>query len=415
VIDVGYVLDSGTLFAMRWLWGLALVAMGCGSGEPPDILGLGDQVAVVGQQFVLELEGVDPDGDALTYKVASDLTLEGNATLSKTPAGRGLFRWTPVAADVGMHAFDFIVSDGSNDTTVTITIDVRASSGGVPVFRQPLGAGRVVNLATDPCIDIDILIEDQDTAQVTIAEEAPKIAGAMFDQLDGTTSRWRWCPTPAQILETDRYTLVLSADDNDNPKTIKNYVIVLGGGGAPGIVLNEADYDNVGTDTTEYLELFNPSGSVTSLAGLQVVLVNGATNAPYQTIDLAPLGSLAAGKYLVIAPDTVTVPTGVLQLDPLWTQDQLQNGAPDGIALIDSVTKTVIDAISYEGAITAVAFPDFPAPVSLVEGMALDPAIADSNTATKTLCRKGNGVDSNNSNADWALCSSRTVGTANQP
>ncbi len=394
---------------------VAVIATGCGSGEPPDILGLDDQVAVVGQPFVLELEGVDPDGDSLTYKVESELTLEGNATLSKTPAGRGLFRWTPVASDVGMHSFDFTASDGSNDTTVTITIDVRASSGGVPVFRQPLGAGRVVNLATDACMDVTILIEDQDTAQVTISEEEPKIAGATLTQADGTTAQWRWCPTPAQVAETDRYTLILSADDSDNPKTIKNYVIVLGGGGGSGIVINEVDYDNVGTDSTEYLELFNPSGGSTSLAGLQVVLVNGATNGVYQKIDLQPLGSLPAGKFLVIAPDTVTVPTAALKLDPLWSQDQLQNGMPDGIALIDSVTKTVIDAISYEGGITAAVIMDFPAPVSLVEGTALAAAVADSNTATKTLCRKVNGVDTNNSNVDWVLCNSRTIGTANQP
>ena len=411
---MGYDLDSGTIDLMRSSLVVVAVVAGCGSGEPPDILGLMDQQAVVGQPFVLEIEGVDPDGDALTYKVESDLTLEGNATLSKTPAGRGLFRWTPIAADVGSHSFDFIVSDGSNDHTETISIDVRASSGGVPVFRQPLGAGRVVNLATDACIDIDILIEDQDTAQVTIVEEEPAITGATLDQLDGVTGQWRWCPTPAQVAESDRYTLVLSADDADNPKTIKNYVIVLGGGAAPGIVLNEIDYDNVGTDTTEYLELYNPSGAPTSLAGLQVALVNGATNGVYQLIDLQPLGSLPAGKYLVIAPDTVTAPAAALKLDPLWSQDQLQNGAPDGVALIDSVTKTVIDAIAYEGGITAASIPEFAAPVSLVEGTALDPLVADSNTATKTLCRKVNGVDTNNSNADWVLCNSRTIGTANQ-
>jgi hypothetical protein len=398
----------------RFLVGMVVLAA-CGSGEAPDILGLSDQVAVVGQPFVLEIEGVDPDGDPITYKVESDLSLEGNATLSKTPAGRGLFRWTPVAADVGAHAFDFIASDGSNDTTVTIMIEVRASSGGVPVFRQPLGAGRVVNLATDPCIDVTILIEDQDTAEVVIAEEEPKIAGAMFNQLDGVTSEWRWCPTPAQVAETDRYTLVLSADDNDNPKTIKNYVIVLGGAGAAGIVINEVDYDQAGSDTTEYLELLNPSGAPRALAGLQVVLVNGATNAPYQTIDLAPIGTLPAGKFLVIAPASVTVPASAIKLDPLWSQDQLQNGAPDGIALIDSVTKVVLDAVSYEGGITAATIPDFPSAVSLVEGTVLDPLIADSNTVTSTLCRHPNGVDTNNANTDWRLCASRSVGTANAP
>ena len=394
---------------------LVLVAIGCGAGEPPDLLGLDDQIAVVGQPLVLELEGVDPDGDALSYKVEADVVLEGNATISKTPAGRGVFRWTPVAADVGMHAFDFIVSDGSHETTVTINIDVRASSGGVPVFREPLGAGRVVDLAVTPCIEIDILIEDQDTPEVAIADEEPRIGGSILSQLGGTTSQWRWCPTAAQVAETDRYTLILSADDGDNPKTVKNYVLVLDGNAAPGIVINEVDYDNVGTDTTEYLELVNPSGSATSLAGLQVVLVNGATGTPYQTIDLAPIGMLPAGGYLVIAGPNVDVSAPAIKLDPLWTQDQLQNGAPDGIALIDRVTKTVIDAISYEGAITEAVIAELPAPVSLVEGTALDPAIADSSTATKTLCRSPSGADTNDAATDWKLCDSRTVGAANAP
>ncbi|HEY5951997.1 MAG TPA: lamin tail domain-containing protein [Kofleriaceae bacterium] len=389
----------------------------CGNGEPPDILGLGDQVAVVGQQFVLELDGVDPDGDNLAYTVEADIPLEGNATMTQTPAGKGLFRWTPIASDVGLHGFDFTVSDGSNDTTITIQIDVRAASGGVPVFRQPLGAGRVVNLANEPCMTVDVLVEDQDTAQVTIAEEAPLIAGATFAQLDGTSAQWHWCPTPAQVADSDRYTLVLSADDGDNPKTIKMYVIVLsgGGGGAPSLVINEVDYDNVGTDSSEYLELFNPSASSTSLAGLAVVLVNGATNTDYATIDLSSLTSLGPGKYLVIAGASVTVPLSAEKLDPVWTQDEIQNGGPDGVAIVDTVKQVVIDAISYEGSITAASISGFSTSVTLVEGQALPSASADSTTVTATLCRSPNGQDTNDALTDWKICGTRTIGVANVP
>ena len=404
---------------MRWLvllTGLLTALAACGNGEPPDILGLGDQVAVVGQQFVLELDGVDPDGDNLAYTVEADISLEGNATMTQTPAGKGLFRWTPIASDVGLHGFDFTVTDGSNDTTITIQIDVRAASGGVPVFRQPLGAGTVVNLAMNPCVMVNVLVEDQDTAQVTIAEEAPLIAGATFNQLDGTSAEWRWCPTSAQVAQTDRYTLLLSADDGDNPKAMKSYVIVIAGsGGGPAIVINEVDYDNVGTDSSEYLELLNPSGGSTSLAGLAVVLVNGATNTDYAVIDLSSLGTLAAGKYLVIAGSSVTVPTSALKLDPVWTQDEIQNGGPDGIAIVDTVKQVVIDAISYEGSITSATITGFSAPLNLVEGQALDPSVADSTTVTKTMCRSPNGVDTNDANTDWKLCNSRTIGTVNVP
>jgi hypothetical protein len=388
----------------------------CTTGEPPDIVGLGDQVAVVGQQFVLELDGVDPDGDNLAYSVEADVPLEGNAQMTQTPSGRGLFRWTPIASDVGLHGFDFTVSDGHNDTTITIQIDVRAASGGVPVFRQPLGAGRVVNLATDPCVMLDIVVEDQDTAQVTIGEEAPTIAGATLNQLDGMSATWRWCPSSAQVAANDRYTLVLSADDDDNPKTLKTYVIVIAGSGArPQLVINEVDYDNVGTDSSEYLELFNPSGSSVSLAGLAVVLVNGATNTDYATIDLSSLGMLAAGKYLVIAGSAVTVPASALKLDPVWTMDEIQNGGPDGIAIVDTVKQAVLDAVSYEGSITAANVSGFTAPINLVEGQALDTGVADSTTLTKTLCRNPNGQDTNDAMTDWILCNSRTIGVANAP
>jgi hypothetical protein len=396
----------------RWLLGVTALAA-CGSGGPPDILGLVDQTAVVGQQLVMTIDGVDPDGDSLTYSVSADIKLDGNASMTQTPTGRGLFRWTPIASDFGMHFFDFTVSDGHHHTTQTIVIDVRAASGAVPVFRQPLGAGRVVNLANDPCMTIDIVVEDEDTAQVTLGEEEPAIAGATLDQLDGTTGKWRWCPTPAQVAESERYTLTLSADDGDHPKTIKTYVIVLSGAAKPAIVINEVDYDNVGVDTAEYLELYNPSSTPTSLAGLSIVLVNGATNRDYDIIDLTPVGSLTAGQYLVIAGASVTVPASAIKLDPLWTQDAIQNGGPDGIAVVDMVKGAVVDAISYEGSITAAMVTGLPGPINLVEGQALSSALADSNTVTATLCRLPNGVDTNDAMTDWRICSTRTIGTAN--
>lgn len=392
---------------------VASTVLGCGSGEPPDIIGLTDQVAVVGQELVVELMGVDPDGGRLKYSVDADVSLEGTASLSQTPSGNGVFRWTPTAADLGVHGFDFKVSDGDNDTTVSIQIDVRSTADGLPIFRQPLGTGRVLNLATDPCISIDIVIEDADSAQVDIGEEEPLIDGATLMQQDGLTATWQWCPTPAQVASSDRYTLTLTADDNDNPKTRKMFVIVIGGGGGPAIVINEIDYDNIGSDTSEYIELLNRSGGVASLAGLKVVLVNGATSTAYSTIDLSSLTSLDPGQYLVIARSVISVPAAAKRLDPLWTQDQIQNGDQDGLVLIDDVTKTVLDALSYEGSITAATITGFPSSVSLVEGTALDPGIADSNDVIRTLCRAPNGQDTNNASADFKLCNSRSTGATN--
>ncbi|MBA3457857.1 MAG: lamin tail domain-containing protein [Deltaproteobacteria bacterium] len=391
---------------------LALALAACSGGEPPQINGLSDQIATVGGELIVRIDGSDPDGDDLTYGVHTEVSLQGTANLSQDPSGMGVFRWTPLADDIGAHAFDFTASDGSKTTTVSITIEVRSAVGEVPIFREPLGAGRTANPAI--CMIVDIVIEDRDTAQVTIAEEAPTIPGAQLVAIDGTSATWEWCPTPAQVAAQDRYTLVLSADDGDNPKTIKNYVIVLNST-TPRLVINEVDYDQVGTDTAEYIELFNPSSAPASLAGLRVVLVNGATNTAYDTIDLSSAGTLAGGQYLVITGSQVAVPAGALSIDPVWSQDEIQNGAPDGLALIDSVTHTLLDALSYEGSINAATITDFPASVSLVEGAALGAAVADSSTAVRTLCRMPNGSDTNDAATDWVACGSVTPGAENAP
>ncbi len=219
-------------------------AVACTGGNAPELDGLSDQVAQVGTEFKLNLEGTDADGDRLSYGFkAADLTgIDDRAAITVSPSGMGLFRWTPIGADVGQHAFDFIVSDGSYDTTVTITIDVKSAIGvaTAPIFRQPLGTGTTINLGKNSCIDLDIVVEDQDTAQVDITQEEPLIDGAELIQEDGVTAKWHWCPTRAQEGDS-RYTLVLAADDGENPKTIKNYLVVLRGmggntncpGGAP--------------------------------------------------------------------------------------------------------------------------------------------------------------------------------------
>src|SRR5438552_1852570 len=53
--------------------------------------------------------------------------------------------------------------------------------------------------------------------------------GAALTANDGFTATWHWCPTREQQAES-RYTLVLTADDGDNPKTIKEFLVVLLGG-----------------------------------------------------------------------------------------------------------------------------------------------------------------------------------------
>lgn len=395
---------------VRHLWLLLLV--GCGGGGAPVISGLADQVATVGTELVVSINGSDPDGDDLTYGVKADISLQGRGMLTQDPSGAGVFRWTPLADDLGVHAFDFTASDGATTVTETIQIDVRSAIGSVPIFRRPLGSGTVIDPTV--CSTVQILVEDSDTAQIDITEAPTLIEGATLDQIDGVNASWEWCPTPAQTAAADRYTLTLSAADNENPPTIKDFVLVLRAAGTGKIVINEVDYDNVGVDTAEYIELFNPTTTAVALAGLSVVLVNGSNGDVYDTIDLSPAQTLGPDEYLVISGPNVS-PNGAKHIDPVWSQDQLQNGAPDGIALVDTVTKTVLDALSYEGEVLAAEIPDFDPPPSLVEGAELPATVADSSSAERTLCRSPNGSDTDQAATDWIICATPTPGSANAP
>ncbi|AUX38687.1 uncharacterized protein SOCE26_000650 [Sorangium cellulosum] len=181
-----------------------------------------------------------------------------------------------------------------------------------------------------------------------------------------------------------------------------------------GLVINEVDYDQPAGDSAEFIEIYNGTGAPVDLEGHEVVLVNGSTTPPsvYGRHDLSSAGTLAAGQYLVVGSTAVTVPAGALKVVFSGAQiDRVQNGAPDGIALMNTATGAVIDALSYEGSITAVTIDD--ATVNLVEGTVLPAAEADSNMEVGSLCRLPDGTDTNQAASDWAFTATITPGAPN--
>jgi hypothetical protein len=177
------------------------------------------------------------------------------------------------------------------------------------------------------------------------------------------------------------------------------------------LVINEIDYDNPGTDTAEFVEIFNPSTNTLSLANLALVFVNGANNTEYRRVNLS--GNLPAQGYLVVANPGVTVAPGATVINFASASDNIQNGAPDAVLLFDTANHQVVDALSYEGAITAAVLTGETGVFNLVEGTAF--TTADSNTANTSLSRLPNGIETDNSSIDWMLSTTPTPGTANVP
>ncbi|HEX5598027.1 MAG TPA: ExeM/NucH family extracellular endonuclease [Micromonosporaceae bacterium] len=100
--------------------------------------------------------------------------------------------------------------------------------------------------------------------------------------------------------------------------------------------ISEIHYDNAGTDEGEAIEVEAPAGF--DLTGWQLVLYNGANGAAYNTRTLSGLVP-AAG--VVVAE---------------YPTDGIQNGSPDGIALV-SPSGSVVEFLTYEGTFTAVGGP----------------------------------------------------------
>jgi len=177
------------------------------------------------------------------------------------------------------------------------------------------------------------------------------------------------------------------------------------------LVINEVEYDELSTDTAEYVEIYNPTSAAVDLSTYSLVFVNGSDNSAYLTVDLSSAGSLAGGQYLVVGSTAVTAAAGAKKINFSGSQsNKIQNGSPDGVALVSN--GSLIDALSYEGSITAASIPGV-GTVSLVEGTALASSVADSNSVTGALCRSPNGADTDNANADWTFCSANTPGSAN--
>jgi len=109
---------------------------------------------------------------------------------------------------------------------------------------------------------------------------------------------------------------------------------------ATDVFINEFHYDNTGTDEGEFIEVAARAG--TDLTGWSIVLYNGSGGATYGAVALDGVASDAAAGF------------GFFVID--FPSNGIQNGSPDGIALVDD-NGAVVQFLSYEGSFSAVDGP----------------------------------------------------------
>ena len=108
------------------------------------------------------------------------------------------------------------------------------------------------------------------------------------------------------------------------------------GVGQSSVWINEFHYDNTGTDQGEFIEVAGNAGI--NLSNYELVLYNGANGTVYNTMSLSG-----------VIPDESN---GFGAISFSYPTNGIQNGAPDGMALVQNGTN-VIEFLSYEGTFTA--------------------------------------------------------------
>ena len=202
------------------------------------------------------------------------------------------------------------------------------------------------------------------------------------------------------------------------------------------LVINEVDYNQVGADTGEFVELYNAGTAPVDLTDVALILMNGSTNAEYffngtsgtanvaRRIRLSSATPLEAGDllppgaFLVVHNAAVSVPGGVAHTSTVGgstlTQDCLQNGDPDAIGVVDLLTLHVFDALSYRGAIAAGAIAGLPGTFSFVEGSpSMEPTEDADLSSAGALVRTPDGYDTQDNAADFVFRATVTPGVAN--
>ncbi len=105
---------------------------------------------------------------------------------------------------------------------------------------------------------------------------------------------------------------------------------------ATSVFFNEIHYDNAGADIGEAIEIAGPAG--TDLTNWSIVLYNGADSMDYNLDILAGVIPNQQNGF------------GTLRFS--YPVNGIQNGSPDGLALIDD-SINVVQFLSYEGSFTA--------------------------------------------------------------
>ncbi len=177
----------------------------------------------------------------------------------------------------------------------------------------------------------------------------------------------------------------------------------------PKMVINEMDYDQPGQDTAEFVEILNTGTNALNISHYALAFINGNNSLEYLRVNLS--GTLLSGQYLTVTSTNVVAAAGARVINLPTSLNTIQNGSPDGVALINVGLTNVMDSFSYAGSITNAMINGFIGTRNLVQGT--NAPSTDNNVVVGSLIRSPNGQHSGDDASDWRFTTTPTPGSAN--
>ncbi len=206
---------------------VALAMAACAPATGTTLEGVTPRTVAVGNELEVYLRALG--GDSFDFE--SDIDFSRRTVLpSLLPYGGGqaVFRWTPLADDVGDHVFQFSVRANGVDSTATMPVTVLPGSDQL-AFRQPIGAGTTFDFSAHPCLSVEFAVDNASADEVALSPGEPWAANAELEQTDSLTAQLKFCPTAAEVRSSSVFPLLVLADSKDGRQHAeKRFAIVIG-------------------------------------------------------------------------------------------------------------------------------------------------------------------------------------------
>jgi hypothetical protein len=137
-----------------------------------------------------------------------------------------------------------LIARALSPTEVRLTFDRKLNASTVQATDFTIGSLNVTGAVSDGAYQVTLTTDSQTAAQaytVTVTGEVMDLAGKPVNPAANSAPFNGFSPPPS----------------------------------GPSLVINEIDYDNLGSDNAEYIELYNRGDAAVDLSGLILLLVNG--------------------------------------------------------------------------------------------------------------------------------------------